>query len=111
MNIVFCCAIVLILLVILYIFIVRPWLQKRGLSAAQLQLLDFAAQKGVLLAEQLFISGRLPKYERKKAALKAAGDMLRETGVVPERYLSTINNLIEAAVRELPKTNAGGETA
>lgn len=105
MDFTFIYFVILILLIFIYIFIVRPWLRKRGLSLAQLQTIDFAAHKAVLLAEQLFLSGKLPKDERKKAALKAAAEMLRDTGLVPERYMRTIDNLVEAAVRGLPKTN------
>lgn len=105
MDFTFIFAMLLVLFIVLYIFIFQPWLQKRGLSSAQLQLLDFAAQKGVLLAEQLFLTGKLPKEERKKTALKMAGEMLRMSGIVPERYMEMIDQLIEAAVRGLPKTN------
>lgn len=108
MNMTFAAALLLILLIIVYIFILRPWLRKRGLSLAQLQTVDFAAVRAVELAEQLFLSGKLPKEERKKAALKAAAEMLRETRVVPEQYMGLIDKLIEAAVRGLPKT--GEET-
>lgn len=105
MDYTFAFALLLILLIVLYIFIVRPWLRKRGLSHAQLQTIDFAAQKAVLVVEQLFLSGRLSKDERKKTALRAATEMLRDTGMVPERYMNTIDNLVEAAVRMLAKTN------
>lgn len=59
------------------------------------------------MAEQLFLTGKLSKEERKKTALKMAGEMLRITGMVPERYMEMIDGLIEAAVRGLPKRNSG----
>ncbi len=104
MMTVFLTTLILIALLLIYIFIATPWLLKRGLSAAQLQLVDLVAVRAVAMAEQHFLTGRLGKDERKKAALKAAADMLRLTGLVPERFMETIDNLVEAAVRELPKT-------
>lgn len=101
----FLTTLLLIALILIYILVISPWLRKRGLSAAQLQLVDLMAIRAVAMAEQHFLTGRLAKDERKKAALKAAAEMLQLTGMVPERFMDTIDNLVESAVRELPKTN------
>ncbi|MBZ4687681.1 MAG: hypothetical protein PWQ96_74 [Clostridia bacterium] len=97
-------AISIIALAMVYTGFIRPYLVKRNLLTKEmLELIDYACERGVGYAEQLYKSDQ--SIDRQKIALDFAFDVVRKAGIVPEKYLDIIRGIIEDKVRQLPKTH------
>ena len=77
------------------------------LTEEQLQAIDFIVIRAVESAEQLFLTGKIK--DRKLVALNFARDLLDATDIIPELYEGKLDNLIEAAVYNLPETGKAVE--
>lgn len=84
-------------------FILVPFLTSKGISPVLLQTITLVVEEAVNFAEQMYKQDT--NIERKKLAILKISELLEEMYIDPEPLLPTIDWLIDAAVRRLPRTH------
>lgn len=97
-------ALIIISVVLFLDIFVIPRLSKK-LTPEQLHTIDFACEKAVGYAEQLYKNGEITNEARFEIAVDTAMEIVREAKIIPERYLGLLEIMIEDAVRKLPMTH------
>lgn len=95
-------AMVLVGAILVYDLFIKPRTVAK-LSIEQLELIDFACDKAVGYAEQTYKND--PLVDRGVLALDYAFEIIRKTGIVPEKYVVIIEGIIKDNVLNLPKTH------
>lgn len=94
----------IVLITLIYTVFIKPILEERGyLTREQLELIDFACEKGVSFAEQIYKHD--PSIDRYQLAIDYAFEVIEKAGIIPDMYLTVIQGMIEDYVRKLPKTH------
>lgn len=97
-------ALIILAVTLIYDIAIKPYLIKnRILTTEQLDIIDFACEKAVEYAEQIYKND--PSIDRNALAIDYAFDVVEESGVIPERYIDVIEGMIESYVFKLPKTH------
>lgn len=82
--------------------VIMPWLARQGVNATMLSTVTLVVQRAVLAAEQMY---KIKKVEDRRAYAKALiEETLEAMYIDPDSWEEQIDWLIEAAVKELPKT-------
>jgi hypothetical protein len=97
---------ILIVIPMFWTIILKPILIKKNvLNIEQLDLIDFACEKAVQYAEQIYKNDN--NTDRQELALDYALDILNKSDIIPDEYFYLINGIIESHVLKLPKTHNG----
>lgn len=73
------------------------------LNTEQLDLIDYACERGVEFAEQMYKNDS--SVDRQSLALDFAFDIIEKSHIIPQQFLDIIHGMIEAKVNKLPPTN------
>lgn len=95
-------ALAIIAIVLFLDIFVKPKL-KNVLTNEQIELIDYACEKGVEFAEQMYKNGH--EIDRLQVSMDFALDVIVKSGIVSERYMDIIEAVIESKVFNLPKTH------
>lgn len=99
--------IALVILLMGWQFVLVPILIKRGVNPDMLQTVTLAIQRAVSFAERMYLKDN--DIQRRELAEYKINELLKEMGVKSDPWKKQIEWLIDAAVRELPKTHPPAE--
>jgi len=97
-------ALVIIVIAMYYTVFISPYLLKKGQLPKELQeIIDYACERGVGCAEQLYKIDT--SIDRTEIALYLAFYFVKKTNAVPHSYLERISGIVEDRVRQLLKNH------
>jgi|688.fasta_scaffold424457_3 hypothetical protein len=94
----------LVAISLVWALVLKPYLVDRKiLTQEQLDLIDFATEKAIEYAEQVYKNDT--SVNRNQLALDYAFEIIRKANIIPESYVVIIKGMIESSVYKLPKTH------